>query len=74
MTTAIKRKIAAGEIFTIINVNYSAAALVERLGDLGYDIVFVDCEKGNHTSERIEEMGRAGRAAGVANDRASLGQ
>jgi 4-hydroxy-2-oxoheptanedioate aldolase len=66
MSLGVKEKIAAGEIVTIVNVNFSAAALVERLGALGFDVVFIDCEKGNHTTERIEDMARAGRAADVA--------
>lgn len=66
MAHSIKEKLAAGEIVTIVNVNYPAPALVERLAVLGFDIAFVDCEKGAHTAERIEEMGRAGRAGGIA--------
>lgn len=62
----VKEKLARGEMVTMILVNYPSPALVEDLGRLGFDIAMVDCEKGAATPERIEEMCRAGRAAGIA--------
>lgn len=50
----------------MVLVNYPSAALVEQLGQLGFDIAFIDCEKGPATEERIEEMCRGARAAGIA--------
>jgi len=66
MTAAIKAKLAAGEAVTMVGVRYGAPALVERIGELGFDAAFIDCEKRSYTFERIEEMCRAARAAGIA--------
>jgi 2-keto-3-deoxy-L-rhamnonate aldolase RhmA len=62
----VKEKLAGGGIATMVAVNYSSPALVEYVGKLGFDIAFIDCEKGSATAERIEEMCRGGRAAGIA--------
>ena len=62
----VKEKLARGETATMVLVNYPSAALVEQLGRLRFDIAFIDCEKGSATSERIEEMCRGARAAGIA--------
>jgi 2-keto-3-deoxy-L-rhamnonate aldolase RhmA len=62
----VKKKLASGQIVTMVAVNYPSPALVEYVGALGYDVAFIDCEKGSATSERIEEMCRGARAAGIA--------
>ena len=66
MSLHVKDKLARGEVATMVLVNYVSPALVERVGQLGFDIAFIDTEKGSATSERIEEMCRGGRAAGIA--------
>jgi 2-keto-3-deoxy-L-rhamnonate aldolase RhmA len=66
MNARVKAKLARGEIATMVLVNYPSPALVERIGALGFDIAFIDTEKGSATTERIEEMCRAARAAGIA--------
>ncbi len=50
----------------MVAVNYSSPALVEYVGKLGFDVAFIDCEKGSASAERIEEMCRGARAAGIA--------
>ena len=62
----VKEKLARGETATMVLVSYPPPALVEQLGRLGFDIAFIDCEKGSATTERIEEMCRGARAAGIA--------
>ncbi len=62
----VKEKLARGETATMVLVNYPSAALVEQLGRVGFDIAFIDCEKGSATTERIEDMCRGARAAGIA--------
>jgi 2-keto-3-deoxy-L-rhamnonate aldolase RhmA len=66
MNARVKAKLARGEIATMVLVNYPSPALVEKVGALGFDIAFIDTEKGSATTERIEEMCRAARAAGIA--------
>lgn len=62
----VKDKLARGDAATMVLVNYPSAALVEQLGRLEFDIAFIDCEKGSATTERIEDMCRGARAAGIA--------
>ena len=62
----VKQKLASGGIATMVAVNYPSPALVEYVGKLGFDIAFIDCEKGSASAERIEEMCRGARAAGIA--------
>lgn len=62
----VKQKLASGGSATMVLVNYPSAALVEQLGRLEFDIAFIDCEKGSATEERIEDMCRGARAAGIA--------
>lgn len=66
MTVKVKAKLAAGEPVVMVNVNYPSPGLVEQIGRLGFDIAFIDCEKGSASFERVEEMCRAARAAGIA--------
>jgi 2-keto-3-deoxy-L-rhamnonate aldolase RhmA len=66
MNARVKAKLARGEIATMVLVNYPSPALVEKVGALGFDMAFIDTEKGSATTERIEEMCRAARAAGIA--------
>jgi 2-keto-3-deoxy-L-rhamnonate aldolase RhmA len=62
---AVKDKLARGEVASMVMVNYPSAALVEHTGKLGFDAAFIDCEKGNATTEHIENMCRGARAAGI---------
>lgn len=66
MTARIKEKLARGETVSMVLINYPVPALVEKVAQLGFDIAFIDCEKGSATTERIEDMCRAGRASGIA--------
>lgn len=66
MTIRVKEKLARGELATMVSVVYTSAALVEQLGKLGFDVAMIDTEKGSATPERIEDMCRGGRAAGIA--------
>jgi 4-hydroxy-2-oxoheptanedioate aldolase len=63
---AIKQKLARGDLANMALANFPLPSLVEHLGRLGFDAAFIDCEKGAATTERIEEMCRGARAAGIA--------
>lgn len=62
----VKEKLRRGDCATMVLINYSSPALVEQMGRLGFDIAMIDCEKGSATAERVEEMCRGARAAGIA--------
>ncbi|MEI6384760.1 MAG: aldolase/citrate lyase family protein [Betaproteobacteria bacterium] len=66
MSIKVKEKLARGEVVSMVLINYPSPALLEKVGQLGFDIAFIDCEKGSSSMERIEEMARAARACGIA--------
>jgi 4-hydroxy-2-oxoheptanedioate aldolase len=62
----LKRKLAAGQPATVISPIASSAGLVELLGHLGFDGVFLDGEHGPASWEDIEHMVRAAELAGYS--------
>ena len=62
----IKQKLAAGEVVTMFNPDFTSPRLVEYLGGLGLDVAWIDAERMSYDFERIEEMARAARLAGIA--------
>lgn len=62
---AVRSRIAAGERFLLVNVDYPSPGLVERLGRCGIGLVFFDCEQGPVDLEPLENMARAARVAGM---------
>ena len=65
-TNTLKQKLAAGQPATVIAPFASSAGLVELLGHLGFDGVFLDCEHGPSGWEDIEHMVRAAELAGYS--------
>lgn len=66
MGLAIKEKLGRGEVATMINPDHPSPSLVEFIGGLGFDAVFIDCEHGMAGIERVQDMCRAARVAGAA--------
>jgi 4-hydroxy-2-oxoheptanedioate aldolase len=62
----IKQKLAAGEVVTMFNPDFTSPRLVEYLGGLGFDVAWIDAERMSYDFERVEEMARAARVAGIA--------
>ncbi len=61
-----KEKLLEGPV-TVVNPDYPSPALVEHLGrpDLRLDAVMIDLEQGSTDIERLEDMARAARLAGL---------
>jgi 4-hydroxy-2-oxoheptanedioate aldolase len=66
MSEALRAKLARGEPVVVVNPDHPSASLVERLGRLPIDAVFIDCEQGSPDVESVEHMARAARLTGVA--------
>ena len=66
MSLPIKEKLARGEVVTMINPDHPSPSLVEFIGGLGFDAVFIDCEHGMAGIERVQDMCRAAHVAGAA--------
>ena len=63
---AVKAKLAAGKVVTMVNPDFQSPRLVEYLAGLGMDVSFIDAERMSYDFERIEEMTRAAHVAGIA--------
>lgn len=63
---AVKQKLAAGKVVTMVNPDFQHPRLVEYLARLGMDVSFIDAERMSYDFERIEEMTRAAHLAGIA--------
>jgi 4-hydroxy-2-oxoheptanedioate aldolase len=60
-----KEKLAAGKPINVVAPGYSSAGLVEMLGRMGFDAVFIDCEHGPAGWEDVEHMVRAAELVDV---------
>lgn len=65
MIEAFKRKLKSGEPVLVINPDHPHPSLVEFLGTLPIDAVFIDCEQGSADVETVENMARAARLANL---------
>ncbi len=66
VNTRLKDKLAAGQAATVIAPFASSAGLVELLGHLSFDGVFLDCEHGPAGWEAVEDMARAADLTGYS--------
>jgi 2-keto-3-deoxy-L-rhamnonate aldolase RhmA len=60
-----KEKLKRDEVVVVLNPDHASASLTEFVAGLGFDGVFIDCEHGMATTERVQDMCRAARAVGV---------
>jgi 4-hydroxy-2-oxoheptanedioate aldolase len=65
-SNSLKHKLAAGQPATIVAPFAPSAGLVEFLGHLGFDGVFLDCEHGSSGWEDVENLVRAADLAGYS--------
>lgn len=65
MMRAFKDKLACGECVIVLNADHPSPSLVERIGRLPVDAVFIDCEQGSPDVESVENMARAARLTGM---------
>jgi 4-hydroxy-2-oxoheptanedioate aldolase len=66
MNTRIKDGLSAGQTVTVVAPFASSAGLVELLGHMGFDGVFLDGEHGPPSWEDVEHMVRAAEVAGYS--------
>src|SRR5581483_2125265 len=65
MANPFKERMQRGEVVVVVNPDHPSPSLTEFVAGLGVDGVFIDCEHGMATVERVQEMCRAARVAGV---------
>ncbi len=62
----IKQKLAARELVTMFNPDFTSPRLVEYVAGLGLDVAWIDAERSSYDFERVEEIARAAHVAGIA--------
>ncbi len=65
MVEAFKNKIQRGKSVLVINPDHPSPSLVQFMGGLPIDAVWIDCEQGSADVETVENMARAARLAGL---------
>ncbi len=60
-----KAKLKAGQAVSVIAPTYTSAGLVELLGRVGFDVIFIDCEHGPAGWDDVENMVRAAELVNV---------
>ena len=65
MTNTFKDKLRRDEVVTVVNPDHPSPSLAEFVAGLGFEGIFIDCEHGMATIERVQEMCRAARGVGV---------
>lgn len=66
MSEQLKSKLQTGKSCFIINADHPHPSLVQFLGSLPVDAVFIDCEQGSADVETVENLARAAYVGGVA--------
>lgn len=64
-TNTAKRKLAAGKPVSVVAPTYTSGGLVELLGRMGFDVIFLDCEHGPAGWDEVEDMVRAAELCDV---------
>lgn len=62
----LKRRLANGETIAVCNPDFPTPRMVEFIGTLGFDAIFIDCEHSSTDFTLVDELARAARAAGMA--------
>jgi len=63
MTTATKEQILARKIISVCNPDFPTPDMVEFMGEIGFDMLFIDCEHSTTDFKLVGELARAARLA-----------
>jgi 4-hydroxy-2-oxoheptanedioate aldolase len=66
MADTIKQKVLAEKVITVCNCDFPTPQMVEFVGGLGFDALFIDCEQSSTDFKLVEELARAARVSGMA--------
>lgn len=66
MADTIKRKVLAEKVIAVCNCDFPTPQMVEFVGGLGFDALFIDCEQSSTDFKLVEELSRAARVSGMA--------
>jgi 4-hydroxy-2-oxoheptanedioate aldolase len=66
MSAAIKERILTQSVISVCNTDFPTPQMVEFMGELGFDVLFIDCEHSSTDFRLVEELARAARASNMA--------
>jgi 2-keto-3-deoxy-L-rhamnonate aldolase RhmA len=66
MSGAIKKKVLSEKVIAVCNPDFPTPQMVEFVGGLGFDALFIDCEQSSTDFKLVEELSRAARVSGMA--------
>jgi 4-hydroxy-2-oxoheptanedioate aldolase len=66
MSGEMKKRVLARDVIAVCNTDFPTPGMVEFVGELGFDVLFVDCEQSSTDFSLVEELGRAARLANMA--------
>jgi 4-hydroxy-2-oxoheptanedioate aldolase len=65
MSGKTKQELLAQKIITVCNCDFPTPQMVEFVGEVGFDALFIDCEHSSTDFKLVEELARAARVAGM---------
>lgn len=63
---AVKERLGAGKTISVCNADFPTPRMVEFIGKMGFDALFIDCEHSSTDFRLVEELARAARVAKMA--------
>lgn len=66
MSGALKKRVLAQDVITVCNTDFPTPQMVEFVGGLGFDALFIDCEQSSTDFRLVEELSRAARVSEMA--------
>ncbi len=60
-----KQQILSLEIISVVNTDFPTPEMVEFVGGLGFDVLFIDCEHSTTDFKLVGELSRAARISGM---------
>lgn len=65
MVASIKTRLRSGNVIAVCDPDFPTPRMVDFIGTLGFDALFIDCEHSSTDFKLVEELTRAARAAGL---------
>ena len=65
MSEKSKQQLLAQKIITVCNTDFPTPQLVEFVGRIGFDTLFIDCEHSSTDFKLVEDLSRAARVVGM---------
>ena len=65
MSGMTKQQLLTQQIISVCNPDFPTPQMVEFIGKLGFDALFIDCEHSSTDFKLVDELARATRAVGM---------